>query len=97
MAPWATLEPAVNAIKAATEPQTFLGVGLDGRASVVATTGNPDCHIILRGGESGPNHDAASVAATRALLEKHGLTRGDHDRCEPRQLREGPPADAGGV
>ena len=67
------LEPAVNAIKAATQPQTFLGVGLDGRASVVTTTGNPDCHIILRGGESGPNHDAASVATTRALLEKHGL------------------------
>jgi 3-deoxy-7-phosphoheptulonate synthase len=67
------LEPAINAIKAATQPQTFLGVGLDGRASAVATTGNPDCHIILRGGESGPNFDADSVTATRAILEKHGL------------------------
>ncbi|RYD44019.1 MAG: 3-deoxy-7-phosphoheptulonate synthase, partial [Verrucomicrobiaceae bacterium] len=67
------LEPAINAIKAATQPQTFLGVGMDGRASAVTTTGNPDCHIILRGGESGPNHDAASVKATRELLEKSGL------------------------
>ncbi len=67
------LEPAINAIKAATHPQTFLGVGMDGRASAVTTTGNPDCHIILRGGESGPNHDAASVAATRTALEKAGL------------------------
>lgn len=67
------LEPAINAIKAATQPQTFLGVGLDGRASAVTTTGNPDCHIILRGGESGPNHDAASVEVTRELLEKSGL------------------------
>ena len=67
------LEPAINAIKAAAQPQTFLGVGMDGRASAVTTTGNPDCHIILRGGESGPNHDATSVAATREMLVKHGL------------------------
>lgn len=67
------LEPAINAIQAATQPQTFLGVGMDGRSSAVTTTGNPDCHIILRGGESGPNYDAASVAKARALLEKHGL------------------------
>ncbi len=67
------LEPAINAIKAATHPQTFLGVGMDGRASAVTTTGNPDCHIILRGGDSGPNHDEKSVATTRDLLVKHGL------------------------
>ncbi len=67
------LEPAINAIKAATHPQTFLGVAMDGRASAVTTTGNPDCHIILRGGDSGPNHDEKNVAATRELLVKHGL------------------------
>jgi 3-deoxy-7-phosphoheptulonate synthase len=67
------LEPAINAIKAATHPQTFLGVGMDGRASAVTTTGNPDCHLILRGGESGPNHDATSIAAARDLLVKSGL------------------------
>jgi 3-deoxy-7-phosphoheptulonate synthase len=67
------LEPAINAIKAASQPQTFLGVGMDGRASAVTTTGNPDCHIILRGGESGPNYDERSVAETREMLLKHGL------------------------
>ncbi len=67
------LEPAINAIKAATHPQTFLGVGMDGRASAVTTTGNPDCHIILRGGEGGPNHDETSVAVTREMLLQHGL------------------------
>ncbi|MES2438665.1 MAG: 3-deoxy-7-phosphoheptulonate synthase [Verrucomicrobiota bacterium] len=67
------LEPAINAIKAATHPQTFLGVGMDGRASAVTTTGNPDCHIILRGGDSGPNHDERSVSETRDLLVKSGL------------------------
>ena len=67
------LEPAINAIKAATHPQTFLGVGMDGRASAVTTTGNPDCHIILRGGDGGPNYDAQNVRTTRELLEKCGL------------------------
>lgn len=67
------LEPAINAIKAATQTQTFLGVGLDGRASAVTTSGNPDCHIILRGGEKGPNFDEVSVAETRVLLEKNRL------------------------
>jgi 3-deoxy-7-phosphoheptulonate synthase len=67
------LEPAINAIKAAAQPQTFLGVGMDGRASAVTTTGNPDCHIILRGGESGPNYDAPSVAEAREMLLKHSL------------------------
>ncbi len=67
------LEPAINAIKAATQPQTFLGVGMDGRASAVTTTGNPHCHIILRGGDGGPNYDAESVASARAMLEKHQL------------------------
>ena len=68
------LEPAINAIKAATQPQTFLGVGMDGRASAVSTSGNPDCHIILRGGEGGPNHHASDVAAARELLRAHKLT-----------------------
>ncbi len=67
------LEPAINAIKAAAQPQTFLGVGMDGRASAVTTTGNPDCHIILRGGDGGSNYDARSVAETREILVKHGL------------------------
>ena len=65
--------PAINAIKAATQPQTFLGIDESGRASVVNTTGNPDCHVILRGGEDAPNHGAASVAKALAALEKNRL------------------------
>lgn len=66
---------AINGIKAAMQPQTFLGIDEQGRASVVATEGNPDCHIILRGGDDGPNYDAASVTATLATLEKNGLVK----------------------
>ena len=66
-------EVAVNAILAATQQQTFLGITPEGRASAVTTSGNPDCQIILRGGSNGPNYDAASVAAVVALAEKGSL------------------------
>ena len=67
--------PAINAIKAAMQPQTFLGIDDQGRASVVATEGNPDCHVILRGGDDAANYDTDSVAKTIAALEKHGLPK----------------------
>ena len=60
---------AVNAIGAATQPQTFLGVSEQGVASAVTTSGNPDCHIILRGGDTGPNFDADSVASAVEKLD----------------------------
>lgn len=65
--------PAVNAIKAAMQSQTFLGVNEDGVASAVTTSGNPDCHIILRGGESAPNYGADNVMETIDDLEAAGL------------------------
>jgi 3-deoxy-7-phosphoheptulonate synthase len=65
--------PALNGIKAAMQRQTFLGINEDGLASMVTTTGNRDCHLILRGGDDGPNHDEASVTAALAALEKNGL------------------------
>jgi 3-deoxy-7-phosphoheptulonate synthase len=67
--------PAINAIKAAMQPQVFLGIDGDGRASVVATEGNPDCHVILRGGDDGPNFDEKSIGDTLTLLQKHSLPR----------------------
>ena len=84
------LVAAVNAIKAATQPQTFLGVSEQGVASAVSTSGNPNCHIILRGGDSGPNYGADDVAATTALLEKHGLhpsvmIDASHANCDKQQ------------
>jgi 3-deoxy-7-phosphoheptulonate synthase len=57
------------------QPQTFLGIDDQGRASVVATEGNPDCHVILRGGDDAANYDTDSVAKTIAALEKHGLPK----------------------
>ena len=65
--------PAINAIRAATLPQTFLGVTQDGVAAALTTTGNPNCHIILRGGDDRPNYDAYSVAITHRLLAANHL------------------------
>ncbi|MFP6875149.1 MAG: 3-deoxy-7-phosphoheptulonate synthase [Verrucomicrobiales bacterium] len=68
-----SITAAVNAIKAATSPQTFLGISAEGIASAVTTNGNPHCHIILRGGENGPNYGAVHVADTATRLEAQGL------------------------
>ncbi|MEO8135997.1 MAG: 3-deoxy-7-phosphoheptulonate synthase [Betaproteobacteria bacterium] len=60
---------ATDAIQAASHPHHFLGVHKNGRIAMIATRGNPDCHIILRGGAA-PNYDQASVdAAARALAD----------------------------
>ena len=67
------IQPAINAIKAATQTQTFLGVDGEGRASSVTTSGNPSCHIVLRGGNGRPNFSADHIAATRDTLQAKGL------------------------
>jgi 3-deoxy-7-phosphoheptulonate synthase len=67
------LQVAVNAILAAGTPQTFLGITPEGRAAAIATTGNPDCQIVLRGGSNGPNYSPAHVAEAAALLQKQKL------------------------
>ena len=62
------VQAAINGIRAAMKPQTFLGVSEQGVASTVSTTGNPACHLILRGGTTGPNYDESSVEAARTKL-----------------------------
>jgi 3-deoxy-7-phosphoheptulonate synthase len=68
-----TLKAALNAIQAAAQPQTFLGINLDGAASAVRTRGNPGCHVVLRGGAKGPNYSPAHIAETEGQLAKAGL------------------------
>jgi len=70
-----SLTSATNAIKAASQPQTFLGIGLNGAASAIVTRGNPDCHIVLRGGATGPNYSPTHIAQTEQLLAKAGLPK----------------------
>jgi 3-deoxy-7-phosphoheptulonate synthase len=64
---------AIDAIRSAANPHQFLSVTKQGVAAIVATKGNPDTHVILRGGTSGANHDAASVARVCESLVKAKL------------------------
>jgi len=67
------IQVAVDAILSASHSHTFLGHTKHGQSAIFVTTGNSDCHIILRGGRKSVNYDAASVADTAALLRKAGL------------------------
>ena len=67
------VQAAVDGCVTAAAEHTFFGVDAQGRASVVATAGNPDCHVILRGGRSGPNYDDVSVADATDVIAKSGL------------------------
>ena len=63
---------ALDAIRAAQAPHHFLSVTKGGRSAIVSTTGNEDCHIILRGGKQ-PNYDVASVDAAAKSLAEAGI------------------------
>ena len=90
---------AIDAVRAAAHPHRFIGVTEQGLAGIVATAGNPDCHVILRGGAAGPNYDAISVRKTLSALgdagllprvmidASHGNSEKDHRR-QPLVVRE---------
>jgi 3-deoxy-7-phosphoheptulonate synthase len=66
-----SLQAAMNAMLAASQPHHFLGINHSGLASIVTTTGNPDCHLVLRGGKGGPNFSTDHV--TKAAEEMASL------------------------
>ena len=90
---------AIDAVRAAAHPHRFIGVTEQGLAGIVSTAGNPDCHVILRGGAGGPNYDAISVRKTlsglgdaglppRVMIDaSHGNSEKDHRR-QPMVVRE---------
>jgi 3-deoxy-7-phosphoheptulonate synthase len=65
---------AVDAVQAASHAHHFLAVTKQGRSAIATTTGNSDCHVILRGGKA-PNYDAASVNAACQTITAAGLTQ----------------------
>jgi 3-deoxy-7-phosphoheptulonate synthase len=83
---------AVDAIRSAAAPHAHLGISADGRPVTLRTSGNPDCHVVLRGGSGRPNYRAEDVRETARLLKAAGLPTGlvidashgnsgkDHDR-----------------
>jgi len=67
------IQVAIDATRAAAASHVFGGINDDGLAALLATSGNPDCHVILRGSSAGPNYDADTVADTLGSLTKSGL------------------------
>ncbi len=68
-----SISVAVNGMKAARQPHSFLGIDGSGRVSVIRTAGNRYCHAVLRGGASGPNYSSEKIAAAAASLSDAGL------------------------
>jgi 3-deoxy-7-phosphoheptulonate synthase len=64
-----TVGTAIDAIHVSAQTHRFPTISLEGRATVITTTGNPDGHLVLRGTGSGPNFDAASVQAAALALQ----------------------------
>jgi 3-deoxy-7-phosphoheptulonate synthase len=67
------VQVAADALRAAAVPQAFTGINVDGVPAVMHTRGNPDCHIILRGGRDAPNYAPAAVAEALEVLRAAGL------------------------
>ena len=64
---------AIEAVLSAAHPHTFLGHTKSGQSAIFVTTGNPDCHVILRGGRKSVNYDSASVNNVTEQLREAGL------------------------
>ncbi|WP_152546938.1 3-deoxy-7-phosphoheptulonate synthase [Amycolatopsis orientalis] len=84
---------AVDAIRAAEARHVVPGVDPSGLPAILHTVGNPDCHLVLRGGNSAPNHYPASVRAALATLQNAGLTRrvvidASHDNSRKDHLQQ---------
>jgi len=69
------VQVAVDACRASATCHTFFGVTAAGAAAVVTTSGNPDTHVILRGGRSGPNYSSSHVTKALDLISAAGLPR----------------------
>ena len=70
-----SLQIAIDAMGAARQPHSFIGIDQDGVTSIVRTTGNDTGHMVLRGGRLRTNYDAASIREAEEQLAKHGLLR----------------------
>jgi 3-deoxy-7-phosphoheptulonate synthase len=68
-----SIQIAIDAIQSASHPHHFLSVTKQGVSAIISTAGNETCHLILRGGKTGPNYDKTSIDAVEAMLRKQNL------------------------
>ena len=89
-----SLQVAVNAMTSARTPHHFVGINAEGQTSIIRTAGNPDRHIVLRGGGGKPNYDAEHVARAEAAVAGEGIARSimidcSHDNSNKDHKRQG--------
>ncbi|ALA59841.1 3-deoxy-7-phosphoheptulonate synthase [Nitrospira moscoviensis] len=89
-----SLQVAVNAMTSARTPHHFVGINADGQTSIIKTMGNPDRHIVLRGGGGKTNYDAEHVARAEAAVAGEGIARPimidcSHDNSSKDHRRQG--------
>lgn len=89
-----SLQVAVNAMTSARAPHHFLGINAEGQTSIIKTAGNPDRHIVLRGGGGKTNYDAEHVAKAEAAVAGEGIARPvmidcSHDNSSKDHKRQG--------
>jgi 3-deoxy-7-phosphoheptulonate synthase len=89
-----SLQVAVNAMISARTPHHFVGINADGQTSIIKTMGNPDRHIVLRGGGGKTNYDPEHVARAEAAVAGEGIARPimidcSHDNSSKDHRRQG--------
>lgn len=68
------IQVAIDAAVSAQSPHGFLGLDAEGRTAIIRTTGNPDGHLVLRGGKNGPNFNKAAVEQAQKQLREAGVS-----------------------
>lgn len=89
-----SLQVAINAMTSARAPHHFVGINADGQTAIIKTMGNPDRHLVLRGGGGRTNYGAQEVARTEAAVAGEGITRPimidcSHDNSQKDHTRQG--------
>lgn len=68
-----SIQIALDAIQSSSRPHHFLSVTKQGVSAIFSTSGNESCHLILRGGKTGPNYDKAAITEAATMLHEQGL------------------------
>ncbi len=89
-----SLQVAINAMTSARTPHHFVGINADGQTAIIKTMGNPDRHIVLRGGGGKTNYEAEHVVRAEAALAGEGIARPimidcSHDNSNKDHTRQG--------
>jgi 3-deoxy-7-phosphoheptulonate synthase len=85
-----SIQTAIDAMRSACSPHSFLGIDQDGITSIIKTSGNPDSHLVLRGGRDGTNYGPEHTSAAAEKLKKAGMPTSLMVDCSHANSRKDP-------